>query len=293
MIRRRRAARTVATTLALLLGVSVVTALSGRTGAGAATGDGDGSFGGDGTTATISVWANAGDGGEVHDADDPDGPRPFSTRATPDPRQPSDPIAGICPAIAPDGTVGFGWPYTIDTIDNRTGLVVASRRICVALDPADPSGTPALPPEPEPPTYGEVWRAAAIAAPSIGVNPIGEGVTGLDTRLWAAGADRVQISVRIRGYLAVGEARRVAYWFAPGDGSPIVANPAGGSAADPAAEHIYERRGTYRLQAGALWEATVVIDGPNVPARSVDLGRALLVVARDYRVVEIRGRITR
>lgn len=288
MTGRRRVVFARATALAL-----VVTAASVGPRAGAATGEGDGTFGGDGTTATISVWANTADGGEVHDADDPRGPRPFSTRATPDPRQPSDPIAGICPAIAPDGTVGFGWPYTIDTIDNRTGLVVASHRICVALDPADPSGTPTIPPEPEPPTYGEVWRAAAIAAPTIGVNPTGDGITGLDTRLWATGADIVQISVRIRGYTATGEARRVGYWFSPGDDTPSVATIAGGSAAAPATEHVFERRGTYRLQAGALWEATVVIDGPNVPARTVDLGRALLVVARDYRVVEIRGRITR
>ncbi len=258
-----------------------------------ADGTGDGEFGGDGSRATISVWVAAGEGGAV-DADDPSGPRPFSIRSTPDPGAPSSPVAGICAAgVDPiTGAPQFGWPYTVDTIDNRTGEVVATRRVCVPLDPAQPGALPGPIDVPEPPSFGEIWRAANITAPRIGVNPTGEGVTGLATRLWASGAETVQISASIRGYTATGTAVRVGYWFAPGDGATVLERQAGGSSTAPAVEYVYERRGDYVLAAGALWEATVVVTGPDVPAIAVDIGRALLVASRDYRVVEIRGFVT-
>jgi hypothetical protein len=257
--------------------------------AAAADGTGDGTFGGDGEHATIAVWASATGDGAV-DADDPDGPAPFSIRATPDPGAPSSPVAGLCAAgVDPvTGVPRFGWPYTVETIDNRTGAVVATRRVCVPLDPANPGVPPGPGTITEPPTFGEIWRAANIAAPLIGLNPTIEGVTGLPTRLWASGVDTVQISATIRGYTATGTAVRVAYWFSPGDGT-VVERAAGGSATAPAVEHVYERRGDVVPSAGALWDATVVVSGPDLPPTTVDLGRALVVTSRDYRVVEVRS----
>ncbi len=272
----------------------VVFALSGSVApARAADGDGDGSFGGDGSDATISVWAGAGTDGTTSDADDPSGPRRWVRRSTPDPRQPSDPIAGICnPGNDPiTGAIRFGWPFTVETIDTTTGAVVGASRVCVALTGAAP-GVPPAPTVGQPPTFGEVWRAASVPAPRIGVNPTGEGVTGLATRLWATSPDTVDISVTIRGYTATGTARRTEFWFRPGDGDELIRRGNGGNSNAPALEHIYERRGDYLLGAGALWEATVTVSGPDLPASTIDLGSALLVVDRDYHVVEVRARLT-
>ncbi len=256
----------------------------------AADGDGNGTFGGNGSTATIGVWAGAGTDGEPVDADDPDGPRRWTRRVTPDPGDPGDPIAGICsPGLDPvTGLPLFGWWYTIETIDTATGAVVATRRVCIAFDPANP-GIPPAPPIDEPPTYGEIWRAASITPPQIGVNPTIEGVTGLATRLWATSAESVTISVSIRGYTATGTATRTEFWFAPGDGTAARRLSRGGSGTDPAIEHVYERRGDYVLRAGALWVGQVTVTGPDLPATTIDLGQALLVVARDYHVVEVRS----
>jgi hypothetical protein len=257
-------------------------------------GDGDGAFGGDGSGASISVWASSSTDGDPNDADDPNGPRRWSRRSTPDPGQPSDPIAGICAAgIDPvTGFPRFGWPFTIETIDNTTGAVVSAQRICVALDPATP-GPPPSPSVPDPPTYGEIWKAASITPPTIGVNPNVEGVTGLATRLWAGGPNTVQITASIRGYTATGTATRIGYWFSPGDGPAVIRSAEGGQSDAPAGSHLYETRGSYVLRAGALWEASVTVSGPDIPTTIVDLGQALIVVARDYRVVEVRSQLTR
>jgi hypothetical protein len=256
----------------------------------ASGGDGDGTFGGDGSSATIGVWAGAGTVGEPFDANDPDGPRRWTRRVTPDPGDPGDPIAGICsPGADPvTGLPQFGWWYTIETINTTIGNVVATRRVCIAFDPASP-GIPPPPPIADPPTYGEIWRAATIAPPQIGVNPTIEGVTGLSTRLWATSADSVAISVSIRGYTATGSATRTEFWFAPGDATSTVRSNDGGTAIDPALEHVYERRGDYVLRAGALWVGQVTVTGPDIPTTTIDLGSALLVVARDYHVVEVRS----
>jgi hypothetical protein len=286
--RARRAA------VAVIAVVAVAGAPMGAAGAQVADdGDGNGTFGGTGSSATIGVWASAETNGSVTDADDPDGPRRWVVRATPDPGDPGDPLVHLCDP-GPDpvtGALRFGWIFWFDTIDTTTGAIVATRAGCVPLDPARPD----QPPEPVvvvPPSYGEVWRAAAIAPPTIGVNPAAEGVTGLATRLWAAGPDTVQIAATIRGYSAVGTATRVGYWFAPDDAT-VIRRAHGGDADDPAAAHVYERRGTYRLRAGALWTATVTVSGPGLPATTIDLGSALVTVERDYRVVEVRSRLTR
>jgi hypothetical protein len=281
----------------LIIGATTVPGVAPQIAPGIAhadSGDGDGTFGGDGTSASISVWANSSTDGVAVDADDPDGPRRWTRRVTPDPGQPSSPIGGICnPGNDPlTGLPRFGWPYTVETIDTTTGAVVSTQRICVPLDPATP-GAPTPPAIAEPPTYGEIWKAAAITPPTIGVNPTVEGVTGLTTRLWANGLDTVQIAVTIRGYRAVGVARRVGYWFSPGDGPAVIRRVEGGSAAAPVGHHVYESRGEYVLGAGALWTATVTVSGPDIPATAIDLGEALVVVSRDYRVVEVRSRLTR
>lgn len=290
--RRRLARRAVAALLALMTFAS-----GGAHSARAQTvvdGDGNGEFGGDGTDAEISIWASSGTEPLPVDADDPDGPSRWTRRVTPDPWNPDNPLAGICPA-GTDPLTGdpiFGWPFTIELVDNQTGEIVSTRRVCVPLDPEEPGVPPAPPPDARPPTYGEVWRAAAIVAPRIGVNPWGEGVTGLPTRLWAVSADTVTIDVLIRGYRATGTATRVGFWFSPGDSDHVVRVTDGGSKLVPAATHVYEQRGDYVLRAGALWSATVTVSGPDLPPTTIDLGQALLVVNRGYHVVEVRSRLT-
>lgn len=280
-------------------GVAVLTALGGLAMAlvgptpATADGDGNGTFGGTGTTPVIGVWAMTSSDGEPVDADDPSGPRRWVRRATPDPRQPSDPIAGICnPGPDPaTGAVRFGWPFTIETVDTIDGRVVGSSRICVPLPGADP-GVPPEPDYPVPPSYGEIWKAAAITPPTIGLNPVGEGVTGLPTRLWATSPDTVTITASIRGYTATGTATRTEFRFVPGDGTPTVRRVDGGRADAPAVAHVYERRGDVQLRAGARWVATVTVSGPDLPPTTIDLGAAIVTVSRDYHVVEVRSRLT-
>jgi hypothetical protein len=286
----RSRAASVLTALVAVVGSAIGPALAQT----AVDGDGNGEFGGDGTSAEIAIWASSSAEPLPVDADDPNGPSRWTRRVTPDPWNPDSPLAGTCPT-GTDPITGdpiFGWPFTIDLIDNHTGEVVSTRRICVPLDPDAPGVPPAPPLEPRPPTYGEVWRAAAIVAPRIGVNPWVEGVTGLTTRLWAVSSDTVTIDVRIRGYTATGTATRVGFWFSPGDTNEVVRVTGGGSKLAPAAIHVYERTGDYVLRAGALWSATVTIAGPDLPPTTIDLGQALLVVSRDYHVVEVRSRLT-
>ncbi|MDZ4825317.1 MAG: hypothetical protein SGJ13_02500, partial [Actinomycetota bacterium] len=64
-------------------------------------------------------------------------------------------------------------------------------------DPDDTTVAPEPPALPEPPTIGEICQAAATAnipRPTIGVSPHVDGVTGLETWLWATGTDVVTIN---------------------------------------------------------------------------------------------------
>jgi hypothetical protein len=188
------------------------------------------------------------------------------------------------------GAVPWGWWYTIYTRDRSTGALIGEPELrCVPL--TDPAGGPPPPPAlPQPPTVGEIWDAAAIPAPQVGVNPAARGVTGLQTWIWAAEPrTEVAVSVTLDGYTVTGTARLVGYEFAFGDG-PAVRTTTGGSEAQPAVRHVYETKGTYEISVATRWQGEFVMIGPGLSAPlPVDLSTAQLTDVIEYPVAEVRS----
>jgi len=192
------------------------------------------------------------------------------------------------------GTVPWGWRYTVYKRDRATGALVGEpEEICVPL--TDPTATkpPPAPELPQPPTLGEIWNAAALPRPEIAMSPDARGITGLETRMWAANPERdVAVSVNLRGFTVTGTAHLVGYSFDFGEGSPVDA-PAGGSVDAPAARHTYETKGSYQIRVAALWRGEFEMTGPAITDPvPVDLRTAQLTSTRDYPVAEIRSVLT-
>jgi hypothetical protein len=153
------------------------------------------------------------------------------------------------------------------------------------------NGVPPPPPAlPQPPTIGEIWNAAAIPAPQVGINPTTQGVTGLETWMWAANAQTtVGVAVTLDGFTVTGTARLVGYEFDFGEGAPVTSTT-GGTESEPAVRHTYETKGDYSIRVAALWRGEFVMAGPGITTPlPVDLRTAQLTSTRDYDVVEIRS----
>ena len=220
--------------------------------------------------------------------------RPFVYEAVPN-SAPGFSLENLCNAgdgpFDPNGPVPWGWRYTVYKRDRATGeLVGEPQTICVPL--TDPTSTTPPPPPalPQPPTIGEIWRAVDLPVPALATSPATQGVTGLETRVWAADPrTEVGVSVSLDGFSVTGTARLVGYEFDFGDGTPTE-TAAPGSAARPAARHVYETKGDYTLRVSALWHGEFVMTGPGIGAPlPVDLRTAQLTTTRDYPVVEIRS----
>ena len=204
-----------------------------------------------------------------------------------------DPLAHLCNAgsgpVDPLA-VPWGWWYTIYKYDTATGALVGEPElVCVPMtDPA--AGPPAPPVLPQPPTVGEIWDAAAIPPPAIGMSPTAQGVTGLETWMWAANPNtEIAVSVALNGFTVTGTAQLIGYSFDFGDGEEVQA-ATGGSEAQPAARHVYETKGDYDVRVAALWQGQFVMTGPGITAPlPVDLRTAQLASTRDYPVAEIRS----
>jgi hypothetical protein len=283
--------------VALILAVAVSV---GAQGASAATGSGDLIDDSDHAAISVDVIVVA-TGTDSHSASDSNataGYRPFVYEAVPNSSSGFS-LEHLCNAAnAPfdpnGGAVPWGWRYTVYKRDRATGALVGEpEEICVPLtDPA--STTPPPPPElPQPPTLGEIWNAAALPRPEIAMSPDARGITGLETRMWAANPERdVAVSVNLRGFTVTGTARLVGYSFDFGEG-PEVDAPAGGSAASPAARHTYETKGSYQIRVAALWRGEFEMTGPAITDPvPVDLRTAQLTSTRDYPVAEIRSMLT-
>lgn len=221
-------------------------------------------------------------------AADPHAPSPFTIVRTPA-SDPTSPLAGLCPAPGLPFPA-WGWTWTVTTVERGTGIVVAQTTSCVAL--SGPGGAPGPPPDvPAPPTIGEIWSRAALPAPTLGLSPVGQGVTGLETWIWATSDETLALSLTIRGYTVTGTARLAGWQFATGDGT-VVERAAGGAPNRPALRHAYERIGAYDLGVTARWDATVVVSGPDFAPRPTPIGEALLLATYRYPVTEVRAVLT-
>lgn len=254
-------------------------------GAPAANGDaaGSGTIGPGGLTVGLQVQLP---GQAPVDPSDPSAPSPFRTIATPA-SDPTSPLAGLC---SPPPPAFWGWIWTVTTIDNATGAVVASVVVCVALP--DPSAGPGpAPVVADPPTIGEIWARVALPAPTLGLSPVSAGVTGLATWIWGTSPSSVAVDATINGYTVTGVATLVGWQFDPGDGD-IVDALASGDADQPALQHVYERTGRYPLSVTTIWAATVTMTGPGFANRPTPIGQARLRATHDYPVEQVRAVLT-
>ena len=110
--------------------------------------------------------------------------------------------------------------FVVTAYDTVTGAVIGDRQItCVPIADPDAPAVPTAPTLPEPPTIGEIWNATNIPTPSLSTSPITDGVTGLETWLWATGPDTITVTTApLNGYTVTGTATRTGYTFDFDDG---------------------------------------------------------------------------
>jgi hypothetical protein len=241
---------------------------------------GGGAISGDTIIVGIIAPGQTGAGGTVS-AGDPNGPAPYKYTWVP---------GGVFGGRGPSCDAGFGQPGWLHTlvVTDLSGAIVSQEVQCLALNPdGSLPAPPALPPVP---SIGEIWRAALrqIPPPKIGINPRPTGLTGLETWLWYEGPEELQVTTSIGPWTVTGTARVQDVVFEMGEGRTARADRAG-SASDPAARYVYEKKGLYRVVATARWGADFVLTGPGLPPRPTPMGVAVLRSSEDYPVQEVRG----
>jgi hypothetical protein len=183
-----------------------------------------------------------------------------------------------------DGTiesiVGTTW-LTVLADENADGNTTIVDAVC-AVD--------APPPPPPPPSPDEVWQFVPLAEARLGINPVGDGLTGLDTWLWHEGPDSgVSVAPTLRGYDLVVEARPVLYRWDMGEvPQAVYSSPSPGSEDQPVANHVYETKGDYEVTMQVVWEGSYEFSGFGVSNRG-SLGSVTVTSSRDYHVAEARA----
>jgi hypothetical protein len=279
----------------VLVAISATTGFTTPAGASSA---GTGKFGGAPPVLGVGLLVStpgAGGGHETFGAGDPHAPRPVFTRAIPAAGGTgAGGLAYLCQIGPMDPTqpLGNGWIFSIELFATSNGADLGTiRTICEPFAPGAPGLQPAPPALPQPPTIGEIWRAAGLPTPPIGVSPPANGITGLPTWVWTAGSAAVAVAVNLGGYRVAGRARIVGYGVFPGEDGWVRSRVAG-KAGDPAFAHTYETVGTYRLGVATLWSADAVMTGPGLAnPLTIALGTAVVTNARDYPVTQIRSRL--
>ncbi len=276
----RSGALRVAVVVAVLLAASPVRA--------GATTEGSGELSG----GRLLVGVEASAGGQVQQIDSRSSSLPALVhyRSTPLPPGRPGTLGNLCNAATPPDVV-FGWLYEVVgyTTDGR---MVSDTRVCVRFP--DQTNRSAPPPPlglPLAPTVGDVWRAIALPAPVVGVNPVSRGVTGLESWLWSGGPQTAQVAVTLGGFRVAGVARVVEYRFFTDEGY-LGASATPGDAANPAAKHRFAAKGAHLLGVSSVWRANVTLVGPGgAAAVPVDIDVAVLTATVAYPVTEVRSRL--
>lgn len=161
--------------------------------------------------------------------------------------------------------------------------------------PPDAPPELAPPPPPAPPTMAEITVLAqeGVIAPSVGVSPPGDGLTGLETWFWYQGEVEVTVPATIRGYDVVATMRPTTFLWETSDSRPghLLASTSPGSATAPAGRWVYETKAAYRVYVQAVWEGTWTFTGWGSSA-SGDLATIRATGSRDYVVNEVRSVLT-
>jgi len=217
--------------------------------------------------------------------------RPIRYEAVPA-SDPSNPLVGIC---GTEPGAFDGWIYKVIARNTKSGQAIGEPRIvCVPFPDPDIREIPPPPELPQPPTVEEIWNSARIPQPVVHTSPIAEGVTGLETWLWAESPETVTVSTPpLNGYVVTGTARCVGFRFDFGDGAVVEAR-SGGTEREPAARHVYERKGRYRLRVETVWEASFTMTGAGLTTPlPIDVEQATVGATREFPVVEYRSILVR
>lgn len=191
-------------------------------------------------------------------------------------------LAGAGPPADP-GVVWIG-----ELIDPVTGGTNTGYLSCVGTGDAPPPLPPPLP------TAGEIWGEALTFEPSVNLDPYVRGLTGLETFMWYEGPTSDSVALILNGYAVTAQIDAVEFsWDTGGlsrDGVQLYVSATPGSADDPAADHIYAQPEDVVVIHEIVWTGTAVVTGPGLPAggTTIDLGQAVLAIARDYDVIEVR-----
>jgi hypothetical protein len=199
--------------------------------------------------------------------------------------------ANFC--IDPAGRRGIA--YVEEVVNRESGEVVSSREGCdVRPGPRAPAAPAA---QPEPPAPEEIWEDVPLPVPDWGLNPSGNGLTGLETWLWDPnGGAPVTATVTLGGFTATATAWPVRWeWrmWERGDTPnvnphPLVVSTSPGSQEWPAGKYMYETNGEYTLTHTVVWAGSYSFFGPGV-SETVDLGTTTTSSSRRYQVISVRG----
>lgn len=193
-------------------------------------------------------------------------------------------VAGSCALPTPPG---IGIVLLVEMYERATGALIDVSARCV---PAVQPGAPIVIPD-APPTIGEIWDAVTLPPPTVNLSPEAEGVTGLDTWMWSASPQTINVNVAIGPWRVTGTATRNEFLFDAGEGD-VTATDTSGSRQQPSVTHTFEVKGTYDVAVGTTWTANVSMSGPGLTARPTPIGTARLGAEQPYRVVEIRSVLT-
>jgi len=188
---------------------------------------------------------------------------------------------GVCQTA--DG--GGGIPHVYELIDRATGEVLETRPgiVCVPVD-QDPAA-PAAPP-PALPTNEEILEVTPIEPAVIRVNPSGRGLTGLASWFWLDDPGVVETSADLEGWHVEGTARVDRWVWRVGDATYTTTSA--GSEADPAVEHVFERRGSVEVSVERSWTGSYTVSGYGI-SYTVDGLATEDGSSVDYEVIEVRG----
>lgn len=143
---------------------------------------------------------------------------------------------------------------------------------------------PNQPPPPPPPTLDEALaQCSGLPSPVLRRNPDQEGVTGMETWLWADPQDVVRRTGTVRGYAVSCTATPEAWTWRTGDGPSFTRSGPGSAPPNQAVTYTYRRKGTYTQELSLRWRVET----------SAGNGSATTQTSRAYRVVEVRGALDR
>lgn len=189
------------------------------------------------------------------------------------PRVTAPGAAGNCPRVS--GRSGRGGGST-------SGDRGSDRSRRADSDAPDSRGPTARPPPP--PSHDEALATCPPPPePVLGRDPDPEGVTGMDTYLWAQPQDAMSSTTSVRGYPVACTITPMTWTWRTGDGGSYTRNRPGGPHPDNPADHVYETKGDYQMSLTVAWRATTTYG-------SAALTRT---TTQPYTVFEIRSVLTR